>query len=234
MTIYIFGEGSTEKTICKKLVKLVGFKAECIPAGGKNNLNKKVVETIEPLLGVGEVRCVIVRDLDEGETESRLCQSITDAFERALQRRDIPGITLKLSPHETHLNVYVLYQSNIDLRLAVHIANHRWKPDFANCTTDDYLLRLALQSTVLIKLSDKLGITSKKLSEKITSELPNLLQVNGITLPEAKNYLQLYSAINKFSNLRDFISKIIENADKTEIREVFLSLIAAFEFVEGA
>lgn len=237
MTIYIFGEGLTEKKVYEKLQSVFwespDLKSKYIDAEGKRNLNKKVIKTVETFLGVRAVRCVIMRDLDEGETEGSICQSITAAFQNALQKREIQNIAIKLEPHKDHPNVYVLQQSDPDLRLAVHIASDRWKENFKNCTMDDYLLKLSLQSTVLGKLSDKLGIEPERLSTKITHELPELLQSNGIILSEAKNYLQIYAAINKISSLTGFVSKVMENSSHDEIREIFQPLRAAFEFVGG-
>ncbi|NJL55744.1 hypothetical protein HC928_11515, partial [bacterium] len=106
--------------------------------------------------------------LDDGETESRICQSINDAFKREFNKRDIEGIAVNLAPHPVHANVHVYehFSNALNLRLAVHIAAYRWSENFKNCTIDDYLLKLALRPTVLAKLSSKLGITPEKLSAK--------------------------------------------------------------------
>jgi len=242
MKISVFGEGPTEEQVHSKLAKLISIttSSKYYSSKGKDNLNAKVIETIGADLGVRPVRCLVLRDLDthDGETEQSICQSITDNLRREIEKRSIPLPSLNLISHLTYSNIYTL---NIDIgeldtekfnfRLAIHIATYQWNKNFINSTMDDYLLELALKPSTVDKLSTKLGIAPERLSAKITDELPEILQTNGITLREAKNYLQIYAATIQFSSLTGFVAKMIENSDEQDIRDVFQSFIAAFEFV---
>jgi hypothetical protein len=235
MKISVFGEGPTEDQVHSKLAKLIGLtdRSKYFSSKGKDNLNAKVIETIGADLGVRSVRCLVLRDLDthDGENEQSICQSITDTLRKELEKRSISLRSLNLILHPIYSHIYTLNIVELDFRLAIHIAAYRWNENFINSTTDDYLLELALKPNTVAKLSTKLGLAPERLSTKITNELPEILQSNGITLREAKNYLQIYAATIQFSSLTGFVSKMIENADEQDIRDVFQSLIVAFEFV---
>lgn len=238
MKISVFGEGPTEEQVHSKLAKLIDRTASSkyYSSKGKDNLNTKVIETIGADLGVRPVRCLVLRDLDthDGEDERSICQSITDALRRELEKRSERNISLpSLDPYLAYPHIYTLNIVELDFRLAIHIATYQWSQSFRNSTTDDYLLKLALKSNTVTKLSTKLGISPERLSAKITDELPELLRRNGITLCEAKNYLQIYAATIQFSGLTGFVAKMIENSDEQDIRDVFQSFIAAFEFVRS-
>ncbi len=238
MTILVFGEGSTEEKVCKKMFTLLGYHkdyATYIPAEGKDKLNNTVMNRIRPLLEEKEpVDCVILRDLDShtDETEARICQSISGALQRELNRIDIQITMPQLTTHSTQSNVYTLSLPDLNFRLALHIAIRRWNNSFIKSTIDDYVLELALRENTVNRLAEQIRITPNNLAAKITDEMPDLLARNGITLVEAKDYVRIYAAITKLHTSPPvFAEKIMANADEADICEIFQPLLAAFEFV---
>ncbi|WP_448560981.1 hypothetical protein [Trichothermofontia sp.] len=90
----------------------------------------------------------------------------------------------------------------------------------------------------MANLAEKISIPSHKIFTKVTEEIPALLKANADgrdDLTEAKDYVRLYAAILKLhTSPAVFAQKAMANADEQDIRDVFQSLIAAFEFVGGA
>jgi hypothetical protein len=236
MTIEVFYEGKTEGKVCLKLAEItqvddVDFRS----SDGKDKLNK-IVETRLLKLSRGQpIRFLILRDMDEGENEERILQSMTGTLQRVLVEREISVAKLDLMPHPKHANVYTLLVPTLDIRVAVHLATKRWRDSFNKSTIDDYVLELALRPNTVEKLAANLGIVADHLITKITDELPDLLRRNGIGLTEAKDYVRLYAAVTKsHTSPPVFAEKTMANADEQDVCEVFQPLIAAFEFVGSA
>ncbi|NJO46290.1 MAG: hypothetical protein HC835_12015 [Oscillatoriales cyanobacterium RM2_1_1] len=241
MTILVFGEGSTEEKVCKKVAELSGYQAQYISCGGTGQLNTTVINRISPLLQEQEpVYCIILRDLDAhmGETQTSIFQSISDALQRGLNAIGVQVDTPQMIQDSTHVNVYRLMMPDLKFRLAVHLATKRWHECFIKSTIDDYVLELALRQNTVIELAKKVSIPPDRLIAKITEEIPALLRsnANGIDdLTEAKDYVRLYAAVVKSATSPAvFAERTMAKAQEADICEIFQPLIAAFEFVGGA
>ncbi len=231
MNIYAFFEGSTEEEIIKKLFQGI----EQIKAEGKGNINKKLADTLGPLVGLQPSRSLILRDLDahDGETIERIVQSVEDALRRMLQKRGVE-ISPELIPLANYDNVFVWFIAEPDIGVALHIATYRWQQNFIKATIDDYVLKLALQSQTAQALaqSQRLQIAADQLIAKVTHELPALLDSNGIPLVEAKDYVRLYAAVIKsHTSPPVFATKTLKHVEDVEIRNTFAALFAALDFL---
>ena len=87
MSIFLFCEGQTEINVVKKFATLANPQ---IKGEGKAQVNKKMRQTLGPLLGKGIAICTLIMyDVDEGEMPERIVQSVTDAIRKMLKKRDL-------------------------------------------------------------------------------------------------------------------------------------------------
>lgn len=232
MSIYLFGEGQTEKTVIEKLgitLSNPDFKGE-----GKGKVNNLMTTTLGPLLGQQKaVRALVMRDVDEDERSESIVQSVTNAVGKMLGDRGFAK-TVDLQPHEDHPNVYLLTLPDPDLRLTLHLATEKWQADFSNATIDDYVLKLALREATAVTLLGQKSwqTTPEQIIRKVTDRIPTLLQENGIPLREAKDYVRLYAAvIQEHTSPATFASKVVANAADGDKQEIFAPLLAALDFL---
>ena len=177
------------------------------------------------------IRCLVLRDLDghDGETPDRLVQSLTNALDRMLGKR---GIKVKptFSPLPGYENQVFVCAIGDRLRVALHIATYRWRDDFQKSTIDDYVLDLALDKSVVKYFAEELRIKPDNVAEKIRRELPDLMNNNGITLNEAKDYIRMYAAVVKVhTSPAVFARKVLALADNNRTVDVFRSVVAALD-----
>jgi len=233
MKVYVFFEGKTEEKVVNKVCSGISVTKK-IDAQGKGGLHRKLADILTPLLEEPQpVACLVLRDLDthEGETPERIVQSLNDALRRMFEQRGFQ-VSPDLQPLADHQNVFVWTSQQPAMRVALHIATYRWKPEFIKATIDDYMLGLALEPTIAAALaqSQRLVIEPDRLAAKITRELPDLLTQNGIQLVEAKDYVRLYAAVIKtHTSPAVFAEKVLEHAQETTIRQHFAALYAALD-----
>ncbi|MCW6034757.1 hypothetical protein K4A83_00500 [Spirulina subsalsa FACHB-351] len=250
MKIEIISEGQTEEKVCSKIVKILNIenlvpldpdfkKKPNAESGGKDKLNELIRTKLREILKEQTVNFLILRDLDshDGETEASILQSLTGVLQSFFAEREIQT-TVNLLPHSIYPNIYMLEIIDLDFRLSLHIATKKWKKDFIKSTIDDYVLELALRQATINKLATKISIPPKRISAKITQEIPDLLKANADgqnDLVEAKDYVRLYAAILKLhTSPAVFAQKVMANANEEDIRDVFAALISAFEFVSSS
>jgi hypothetical protein len=232
--IHVFCEGKTEQRVVEalKLPDVV-----CRNVKGKDKMNREVNSILGPELGKAgaNVRGVILRDLDEGEKEEDIVKSVTGQLQKTLAARGYKVLSIELTPHFAHENVYLLNLAAPNLRLALHIATLRFRESFKNATIDDYVLSLALREQTIIKLLTKkkwTHITPEQIIRKVTTKIPDLLNANGIPLREAKDYVRLYTAIMQMDTLPAYFpERILPRALQQDKEETFAALFAAFAFV---
>jgi len=241
MSIYVFSEGKTEERV------LEGIKKRMIPdlnlsvasGEGKDQVNNKMVATLAPLLQRGDpIRCLVLRDLDEhvGETVAGIVQGVSDAVRKMVHERTSAPPAVALSRRPDFASVYTLALPRPDLRLALHVATHRWKAEFIKATIDDYVLSLAVQPTTASALVAKKGwpVTADDVLRKVTTEIPGLLVRNGIPLQEAKDYVRLYAAvIQEHTSPPVFAQRALAHADEADLQRILAPLLAAIEFLRS-
>lgn len=235
MTIDSFAEGPTEEKVLQRLEQVFGEEIRNFSCNGKDQVNKKLMDILGPLLGQQPIRCLILRDLDthDGETVERIVQSVTDVLQRLVRKRGF-DVAVNLSPHPDCDNIFTLWIEQPDLRLVLHIANFRWDSTFIKSTIDDYILALALEPPIVAHLARSLPIEPDKLINKITRELPDLLHTNGIPLTEAKDYVRLYAAvIRSHTSPPVFAQKTLDAAEEVALRVRFAPLLTAFDFLRS-
>lgn len=242
MIVDVFAEGATEEKVLQQLRKRVipGLSYLPIDGKGKDQVNIQVARRLgQKIEEHVAVRALVMRDLDahEGETEAGIVQSVRETLRRVINVR-ISGATpfIEFVQHPEHPSVYTLELSRPDLRLALHIATYRWRDEFIKATMDDYVLSLAVKPTTALTLiaQKKWPTTPAEVLSKVTIEIPGLLSNNGILLQEAKDFIRLYIAvIQDPTSPSVFAGKTLANANETDIRQVFASLLAAIEFVGG-
>lgn len=241
MTVHVFAEGNTEERVLEGINRRVipGLNPIVVPGKGKDQVNRQMVATLAPLLQRGDpIRCLVLRDLDEdaGETVTAIVQGVGDAVRKMVQQRmpDSPPVTL--SPHPDHASVHTLALSRPDLRLALHVATHRWRAEFIKATIDDYVLALATQPTTASALIAGKGwsTTADEVLRKVTVEIPSLLAGNGIPLQEAKDYVRMYAAvIQEHTSPPVFAGRTLAHADEADLHRILAPLLAAIEFLRS-
>ena len=232
MSIYLFCEGQTEKNVVEQFVALKNpeFKGE-----GKKEVNKKMAGTLEPLLNqqVTPLRVLVMRDVDKDEKPASIIQSVTDAVQRMLTKRDFSASVIFVA-HNQYPNVYELTLTEPNLRIALHLATDKWDAGFINATIDDYVLALALREATAQAFIDgkKWDTKPERIIRKVTNRIPTLLQENGIPLREAKDYVSLYAAIIQVHKSPTiFAGKTLANATDADKQAVFAPLLAALDFL---
>ncbi len=207
--IYMFAEGKTEKNVLegtKRVFPDLSFKhpQPDVPAKspshkdekqGKDQVNRRLVAILGPLIEKTDpIRCLILRDLDAhaGETSDSIVQSVEDALNRTMQRLRPSLPIARLQQHPDYENVCTMVLSCPDLRLALHIATHRWRAEFIKATIDDYVLSLAARPATASALITRKNwpVSADDVLRKVTTEIPALLSANGIPLQEAKDYVR--------------------------------------------
>lgn len=225
MSMKVFTEGKTEEIIVKKLDLPA---EEIISADGKGNMNDKISNTLGPALGLKPLRVLVMRDLDrhEGETAERLRQGSEQMLKKVLKNRNLDD---SIQIEQMGPNIFLFAKQEIDLRLCLHIADYQWSTSFIKSTIDDYVLAIALEPQIAQALAEKQKIADgPTLMKKITEELPQLLESNGILLYEAKDYIRLYAAILKMHTSPPvFTEKALANAEASLLQKHFSSLFAA-------
>lgn len=235
MSVQIFFEGKTEEKVIEKVCEVVGCTFASIESGGKGQINRKLSSTLAPDVGQKTIRASILRDLDthDHETIESVKQSVEDTLQRMFQTRGIQA-GLQLMNLEEYENVCAWKSDELDFRLALHIATYRWSDQFIKSTIDDYVLALALEPNTALALAQSQGlrVDGHRLIEKVTRELPDLLQKNGIPLVEAKDYVRLYAAVIKaHTSPPVFAQKTLHHVDDATVRKTFEPLCAALEFL---
>jgi hypothetical protein len=240
MSVYVFAEGSTEERVLQGLKRVLpDLSLYNSPGKGKDQVNRQMADTLAPLLQRADpIRCLVLRDLDAhvGETVAGIVQSVGDALNKILSERVPEQLAVTLQQHPNHASVYTLALPRPDLRLALHIATHRWRVEFIKATIDDYVLALAVQPTTASALIARKGwpTTAEHLLRKVTEDIPGLLNANGIPLHEAKDYVRLYAAvIQEHTSPPVFAERTLAHADETDLRRVLAPLLTAIEFVRS-
>lgn len=234
MTVYVFFEGATEEKVVAKVCQAIA--AQRIKANGRDNINPRLRETLGPLIGQAPIRALVLHDLDahEGETPERIVQSLSNALRNLFDERDVP-IGLNMRSLDNYQNVFVWSSIQPDVRIALHIATHRWNQSFVKATIDDYILGLALKPSIANALAQRqrLEIDPERLIKIVTKKIPALLRKNGIPLIEAKDYVRLYAAVIKaHTSPSVFAEKTLSHATYDQIRASFAPLLAALESLE--
>ena len=93
-------------------------------------------------------------------------------------------------------NAFVWDAVSIDFRLSIHIASRRSLRGLTKSTIDDLVLQLAFNPNVATTLAQNVHVGGQVIIQKVTKEIPMLLQQNGFPpLSEAKDYVRLYAAV---------------------------------------
>ena len=240
MTIpHVFVEGNTETIILEKL-KLADNAAVRRKPGGKDSINKRMIDALGPSLGVEPIRCLVMRNLDShgGETVDGIRGGVEQAIRRIFDERGLASQNVSLIAHDRHDNVYTFQATDPNIKVALHIANYRCLSHFIKSTVDDYVLNLALRyGTVESLLQENRNrnwnISVETLLNEVRREIPALLQRTGIPqLREAKDYARLYAAVLQMDTSPPvFAEKTMAHAQESDIREVFAPLLAAAQFL---
>ncbi|GIV98639.1 hypothetical protein [Roseiflexus sp.] len=238
MKVHAIFEGRTEEKVLKKLIPLFdGLSFELTPSNGKTEIPKTIRGKLGPLIGTESLRVLILRDLDmhEGETIDQVVQSTKTALIQLFRNR-----YALLNPDLNRLgkfkNVYIWHSENDpDIRIALHIATHRWSESFIKATIDDYILTIALLRDISDELAREIGVNGDCVIKKVTEEIPTILKNNGIIMKEAKDYVRLYAAIIKsHTSPPVFAEKVLNQNGVNEniLKEHLNSLFAALEFLQ--
>lgn len=241
ITIDVFSEGKTEKGIIEILSRrrICPYRLEERGGGGENEALRKLDVRLREWFALSQdqsepLRILVLRDLDthRGRTIADLRSSVSNL----VHRRHVAAADL--APDPTYQNVFTLPADSSGLRLALHIANRPYRPEFIKSTIDDYVLDLALRVPTAQALlqdcrRDDWTITVDGLISKVQDEIPALLSQNGIPrLVEAKEYIRLYATLLQIPTTpASFAAKVVAHAQEADIREVFAPLLAAVQFL---
>jgi len=230
--IHIFAEGQTERKVIDKLRTLLpNYSLNVVECGGKTNVNRQLQQKLRFSLNVQPVRALILRDKDEGETVQQIIQSVSSGLIQVFQDR---GINAVPQFRQLQGNVYIWEPIDPDLRIAMHIADYRWDTNFTKSTIDDLVLQLAFDPNVATILAQNVHVGGQVVIQKVTKEIPMLLQQNGFPpLSEAKDYVRLYAAVTRMHTSPPvFAEVVLANTDDHLLQQNFASIIAAIEALQ--
>ncbi len=230
--IHIFAEGQTERKVIDKLRTLLpNYSLNVVECGGKTNVNRQLQQKLRFSLNVQPVRALILRDKDEGETVQQIIQSVSSGLIQVFQDR---GINAVPQFRQLQGNVYIWEPIDPDLRIAMHIADYRWDTNFTKSTIDDLVLQLAFDPNVATILAQNVHVGGQVIIQKVTKEIPMLLQQNGFPpLSEAKDYVRLYAAVTRMHTSPPvFTERVLANTDDHLLQQNFASIIAAIEALQ--
>ena len=243
-------EGVTEENILNGLKKrkFIEFDVLGNTGGSSGRFRKATIDILFPYFKIGKpLGVVILRDLDSGKTAEDVRKSTEDALNEALHNAEIET-SIKLVQRDS--NIFFAKNEHPKFMIVLHIAQKRCIkgiPTFKNCTTDDYVLDLALRKEAIENLPEfkeaqekNPGLTAEVVQRKVTSEILNLLEQNGLRFGEAKNFVDLYIAVLQLRSKHrkgsipysGLPGKVIAHARQEDVEEVFESWITAFKMVE--
>jgi len=236
MKILVFAEGKTEEKVIEKLEQFFpGRTFQTIDCKGKNNINSRIDGELGPDIGQQPVRALILRDKDPGETIKRIIQSVNNGLGGILKQRGI-NTSLQFQRVAGFWNAFVWNAASIDFRLSIHIASRRSLRGLTKSTIDDLVLQLALDKDVAAHLAQRqnVSIDGQVIIQKVTQEIPMLLQQNGFPpLSEAKDYVRLYAAVIRMHTSPPvFTERVLANTDDHLLQQNFASIIAAIEALQ--
>jgi len=234
MKILVFAEGKTEEKVIERLKQFFpGFAFKTFDCKGKDKINSEIVTKLGPLVGQQPVRALILRDKDSGETIARIIQSVDNGLKGILKQRGI-NTSLQFQRVTGVWNAFVWDAVSIDFRLSIHIASRRSLRGLTKSTIDDLVLQLAFNPNVATTLAQNVHVGGQVIIQKVTKEIPMLLQQNGFPpLSEAKDYVRLYAAVTRMHTSPPvFAEVVLANTDDHLLQQNFASIIAAIEALQ--
>jgi hypothetical protein len=251
--VFVLYEGVTEENLLEKLKKKQIIHYDTPVKCKSKGFKREIINILKPLSGESEtfdeegdsIGIVMFHDMDSGKRIDDIRKSTEDAVNEALEivKRD----RLSFSESPKYPNVYFIRNRSPAFDFVLHIAqrNHaKGLPSFENCTTDDYILDLAIRTRTIEGLKEfqeakknNSLLTAREIQKKIVKEIPSILEKNGITLKEAKGFVNLYIAVLQIGGegslrYRELPGKVVEHAQEEDVREVLESWIAAFHMIE--
>ena len=240
-------EGKTEENTLNglKIRKHIEFDFLENTKSSSVGFRKAVVNILSVYLKKGEPLGVIMLcDLDKGKTVEDVRKSIEDAVNETL---DVAKIEKSIRLVKKESNIFFAENEHPHFAVVLHIAQKRCIegiPAFKNCTTDGYVLDLALRKKTIENLPEFKKAQEKKpdlkpedIQNKIKTEILGILKDNGIELREAKGFVNLYIAVLQLGDegsmpYSGLPGKVIAHARQEDVEEVFESWITAFNMVE--
>jgi len=232
MKIQVFAEGKTEEKVIEKLKQFFpGRTFQTFDCKGKDKINGEIVTKLGPSIGQQPIRALILRDKDAGETIRQIIQSVDQqGLGRLLKQRGI-NTSLQFQRVAGVWNAFVWDAASIDFRLSIHIASRRSLRGLTKSTIDDPVLQLALDQGVAAHLAQrqKVHVGGQVIIQKVTQEIPTLLQQNGFPpLSEAKDYVRLYAAVIRMHTSPPvFAANVLAGARNHLVQQNFASIIEA-------
>lgn len=245
--IYPFGEGVVEKVVFEFLASTV-FKENKFQrfniSGGKRRLRAKIIDTVKSNIDAkrDEIRIIVFRDLDDGETMDSISQSFSRIVDELLESWGVRPKKIEVDPSIHKWEISHSLESP-GFKFVLHIARaDNMAVSIRNQTTDAYVLRLGLSENVLRRFADDRKVKSnyETLNELITISIPNLITNNGITFDEDKDYLAAYLVVTRFWAVKRteeqarLIRIILERGwkhNRGEFEQIFKSWIQAIKEV---
>jgi hypothetical protein len=234
MKILVFAEGKTEEKVIERLKQFFpGFAFQTFDCKGKDKINSEIVTKLGPLVGQQPVRALILRDKDSGETIARIIQIVDNGLKGILKQRGI-NTSLQFQRVTGVWNAFVWDAVSIDFRLSIHIASRRSLRGLTKSTIDDLVLQLAFNPNVATTLAQNVHVGGQVIIQKVTQEIPALLQQNGFPLwSEAKDYVRLYAAVLRMHTSPPvFAETVLADMDDSPLQQNFASIIAAIEALQ--
>lgn len=249
---FIFGEGATDKVVFENILKHVFPATNLIftQVKGKGMFWEKIKADVEIEFSTPILRTIpllVFRDVDEGESHDSIKQSFMDLAEQLTNGsanwqnvQNLPNVYLWDLPPEN---------KKTGLRFVLHLADPiipataDYFRRLKNKTTDGYVLQLGLRTEIIQQFAEDIGHEPALLFQKITQEIPNLFNQNGIALDTDKDFLAAYLLTTRFWKVKRTEEKerlatiILDRAYKyagETYRGVFASWIAAIETIEEA
>jgi len=244
--VFPFGEGPTDKVVFEFLQGRFYPEREFQPFNavrGKDNFRQKISEAVESEVIPGrDVRILIFRDLDAGESSASVAQSFRDLIWNLLS---LWNLRPNIQPSPGHSNIYICEQPGTQttpgLRLVLHLADNSalsLPVPSSNHTTDGYILAAGLKNAVLDKFATQVDSDIHSLRKLITDSIPDTITQAHIAFDDYKDYLAAYLCSTRFwvihrtEEQARLVRVILERAwkyDANSVRRVFCTWLAAIE-----
>lgn len=246
--VFPFGEGRTDGVVFdflrRNFLPDQAFR-EFVSVNGKDNFRSRIEQTVQSeILPNREIRILVFRDLDAGESPPNVAQAFRDVAWGLLSGWDLRP---EIHSYQHYPNIYICTHppslTTPGLRLILHLADNgalNLPMALPNHTTDGYVLAVGFTDAVLERFAGKLQVNSNTLSLRklITGLIPETVRQANIAFDKDKDYLAAYLCATRFwvihrtEDQARLVWIILERAwkhDPNTMRQVFATWRAAIE-----
>ena len=242
--VFVVTEGMTEMRVGLALYErrvldpsikpIPGFNRETLPREGYHNvldalLSRRSRGGLLQKLSSSRSKVLLLFDQETLRSPMARAADIAAHFQEYGGRNDETfWESFRFEPFSRHDNLFCHVSDRLELIL--HVADAAG-PFNGNRDFDGYILRL-LQGSEKAAIAQRLakdGSLADRLIRKAETEMPAMMETNGVPIDSSKSWLYIYIATfqQKTSHV-GFAENVVRNASEDALREVFDPLITAW------